>query len=277
MTLTTRTVAIVGAAVLVAGCSSAKPAASSAPAGSASVSTSATTSSPSSGDASSSSASVSASASPSESASAATGGGDLASMKGQEVMNLVAKAVRAAGSGRAKGTMSTGLSGASGPVTLVFNGTTSQITLTYKGSTVDLISAPSGTYIKAPLALWTAQSVPAKLAKTIAGHWVMAPASAGAGDSTMTADGLAKEFENPTDGTVLDAVTTSTYAGKRVVVVKKSTGSFVDIATDGSNLPVYIENAGTDGGKLTFSDFGKTVTITIPTNAIDLSTLVPGN
>ncbi len=272
-----------GITLVVTGCSSAASSSASSPAtsdpavASASSSMSASTST-------SATASASVSPTPSESPSASDsatatptvgGGGDLTSMKGQAVMMLVATALRHAGSARATGTM-VGVAGAQGPVTAVFTADASQITMAFKGSTVSLITAPAGTYIKAPLALWTGQALPAKVAKVLAGHWVRVPATGSTSDTGLTIDGLAKDFEHPKNGHVIDPVTTGSYQGKPVAVVKQSSGSFIYVATDGSNLPVYLEKAGASGGKLTFSDFGNTHAIVIPKDIVDLSKALAG-
>ncbi|MCU1678734.1 MAG: putative Lipoprotein [Frankiales bacterium] len=215
----------------------------------------------------STSASVTATPSPS---STATG---LAALSGPEVMKQAAAALRKAGGARATGSM-TFLGGSPSTFTARFARAAAELKLSYKGSPMTLISSADGTYLKAPASVWKGQPLPAEAIATLADKWVKLP-QVPAGNTNLSLDSLADEFEKPTDAAIEPAVTTTTYKGKTVVVVKQDNGSVAYVATDGSALPVYFANKGQDDSKVSFTSFGPVGKITVPTGALDLGQLTP--
>lgn len=143
------------------------------------------------------------------------------------------------------------------------------------GQSVDVISAAGQTYAKAPAAFWTAQQVPASVARKLAGKWVLVPAEAGSSLGDVSLTQLADELRKPSDGTTWQPqVTTSTYQGQDVVVITQSDGSTTDVAASGTPYPVHSEDKGTNPGTVTLSDFGTKVAITAPPSPLDLQKLV---
>ena len=87
---------------------------------------------------------------------------------------------------------------------------------------------------------------------------------------------LTDELRHPTDGKVEDAVHTGTLHGKKVVVVTQTDGSTLDVAATGTPYPLRTVDKGSNAGTFEVSDFGKKVTITAPSGALDLSQLAGG-
>ncbi|MDQ1680408.1 MAG: hypothetical protein QOI42_1267 [Frankiaceae bacterium] len=233
-----------------------------------------TASQPSSGssDSSSASSSQSPSSSAAVSSAAPAPGGDIAGLSGPDVLKRVAAALQAAGSARATGTAAF-LGTSPGKFVMVLNRDAAEVTLSYQGASVELISIKTASYMKAPLALWTAEKLPSATAKKLAGKWIALPNSMNTGANSFTLDGLAKELEHPTDSKVLAKTEKSTFHGVPVIVVKQADGSVLYVSAAGPALPLYLKNGSKDKAEITFSDFGKGNTITAPKGALDLSQL----
>jgi hypothetical protein len=146
-------------------------------------------------------------------------------------------------------------------------------TLTMGGQPLEVISTAGQTYAKAPAAFWTSQEVPASVARTLAGRWVLMPAEAGSTFDDFSLTKLADDLRKPTDATWQPQVQTSTLDGKDVVVITQSDGSTTTVAATGTPYPLRSEDKGKDAGTVSLSDFGTPVTIAPPPSPLDLSKL----
>jgi hypothetical protein len=67
---------------------------------------------------------------------------------------------------------------------------------------------------------------------------------------------------------------TTTVAGQKVVAVNDTTkGGTLYVATTGQPYPVQVSMGGSNGGRIVFDRYNKSVSLTAPANAIDISKL----
>jgi hypothetical protein len=149
-------------------------------------------------------------------------------------------------------------------------------TLTTGGAKVDLVNVGGKLYVRASGDFWTQNGVPAAAVSLLQGKWVIVPGDSANALTQFSIKGLADELRHPSDGTIKDEVHTDTLDGQQVVVVTESNGSTLDVAATGTPYPLRIEDKGTQKSTITASDFGKKVTITAPSGALDLSQLGGG-
>jgi hypothetical protein len=140
-------------------------------------------------------------------------------------------------------------------------------TIAVRGATLTMLRNGSNTYFKSNAAGWTKLGAGAG-ATMLAGKWVKVastdPDFAEIADFTRL-DKLAAAFLD--DDMTGVKVTRSTYAGKPAVQLSDSEGSML-VAATGKPFPLRITQlagkASTDAGTITFSDFGKPVSLTEP-------------
>jgi hypothetical protein len=114
----------------------------------------------------------------------------------------------------------------------------------------------------------------AAAAQLFQGKWLKAPAG-GTFSSVALLTNVHGLFNQllASHGTLAKGATT-TVDGQKVVAVKDTTkGSTLYVATTGKPYPVEIVKAGSDGGRVVFDRFNDSVSLTAPTNAIDISQL----
>jgi hypothetical protein len=139
-----------------------------------------------------------------------------------------------------------------------------------------LVETGGKLYAQASSGFWSQAGVPAQVAGALAGKWVIVPSDAAGQVMPFSMKSLTDELRHPTDGKVEDAVHTGTLHGKKVVVVTQTDGSTLDVAATGTPYPLRTVDKGSNAGTFEVSDFGKKVTITAPSGALDLSQLAGG-
>jgi hypothetical protein len=115
-------------------------------------------------------------------------------------------------------------------------------------------------------------------AQLLQGKWLKAPVS----DPEFASLGALTELHKLLDsglashGTLTKGSTT-TVEGLKVIAVNDTTkGGTLYVATTGKPYPIQIAKTGAEGGKITFSKWDVPVTLTAPTNAVDISRLKAG-
>lgn len=114
----------------------------------------------------------------------------------------------------------------------------------------------------------------AAAAQLLSGKWLKAPATGQLGTLAELTD-LHKLFNQllSSHGTLAKG-SISTVRGQRVIAVKDTTnGGTLYVATTGKPYPIEIVKPGSDGGQITFDRVNEPVTLTPPSNAIDISQL----
>jgi hypothetical protein len=169
------------------------------------------------------------------------------------------------------------------------------------GGEQDFISIGKSLYMKGFGGQATGSMVPKSLEKTIGNHWVKFGGdssddssdpsfvtSADDDGDTTTLGGMAKSFSSPEDGVTINSkVTRASLNGQPVVIVTESNGASFKVAATGTPYvlqAVMVDDSKTTGtdedegaGTLTFTDYGKRVTITAPADVVDLEQLLKEN
>ncbi len=150
--------------------------------------------------------------------------------------------------------------------------------VTYKGHPIEMIEIDKDLYIKGGGALFGSLGGGAAAA-ALGDKWLKFPL-----DSSFTAGfGNLTKFENQVKeplaklkGGTLKSTGTKTIEGVEATGVQSSTEPTltVYIANESPNYPVAVETKGK--GKFVFSDWNKEVSISAPSGAVELSSIIPG-
>jgi hypothetical protein len=155
---------------------------------------------------------------------------------------------------------------------VVTPGTSGGSFTTPKGS-FQLISDGTNAYLSATQAFWESQGVPTASAQLLAGKWVTGFPSSQSKDLVKTLN-LKQLLGAVYSGGTLTEKGTSTLDGHQVVALTSSDGSVGYIASTGP--PYLLEIRSPNGGAqgtVTFSGFGTAAPPTVPTDAVNLSTV----
>jgi hypothetical protein len=144
-------------------------------------------------------------------------------------------------------------------------------TIDLGGQQVELLTLAGVTYFKAPAEFWATSGAPAESAAQLAGKWVLVPEEEAAGLDELTLGGLADELRSPSDGAIEDAVATEQLDGQDVLVLSQVGGSKLYVATGDPAYPLKTVTGDAQPETLTLDGFGETMTLTAPTDAIDLA------
>ena len=144
------------------------------------------------------------------------------------------------------------------------------------GDRLKIVATGGKVYVQASSGFWSQSGVPASVAGALAGKWVIVPSEAAGQVLPFSLKSLTEDLRHPSGAAIKDAVHTSTLHGKKVVVVTQTDGSTLDVAATGTPYPLRTVDKGSDAGTFDASDFGKKVTITAPSGALDLSQLMTG-
>jgi hypothetical protein len=149
--------------------------------------------------------------------------------------------------------------------------------LSENGVSFELIEVGGYVYIKGSRAFYShvAGSAAAQL---LDGKWLKAPASSPTFSSLTSLTDLHKLLGSTLGSHgALTKGATGTVEGQPAIAVRDATrGGTLYVATSGTAYPLQIAKGGSSGGKISFSDWNKPVTLKAPANAIDLSQLESG-
>jgi hypothetical protein len=115
----------------------------------------------------------------------------------------------------------------------------------------------------------------AAAAQLFQGKWLKAPASSGSFSSLASLTDLRKLVDTTltSHGTIARGEIT-TVAGQKVVGVEDaSRGGTLYVATTGTPYPIEVVKDGESGGKIVFDRWDKSVPLTAPANAVDITQL----
>jgi hypothetical protein len=194
--------------------------------------------------------------------------------KGPQVSTDAADALQKAGAVHLTGGGS--IDGKEVDVDLHLQGEDATGTMTIGGQQLKIVDTGGKLYTQGTAEFWTQSGVPASAASALDGKWVIVPSEAAGQLEPFTLKSLTEELRHPSGAKIKDAVHTSTLNGKKVVVVTQTDGSTLDVAATGTPYPLRTVDKGANAGTVNASDFGKKVTITAPSGAVDLSQLAGG-
>jgi hypothetical protein len=153
------------------------------------------------------------------------------------------------------------------------NGKGGQGSMAQNGLSFQVVTAGNEVYINGTIAFWQRFAGNAA-AQLLWGKWIKAPAS-GQLATLATLTDLQKLFnELLSSHGELAKGSIRTVRGQRVIAVKDTTnGGTLYVATTGKPYPIEVVKNGSNGGRIAFDRFNQPVTLTPPSNAIDISQL----
>ncbi len=204
-------------------------------------------------------------------------GNGVASKSPTEIVAAAKAAVDGASTVHVSGSTVTGGS----PITLdlsLVTGKGGRGRLAENGLSFEVIEIDGTIYINGSSAFYTHFAGPAA-AQLLHGKWLKASTSntSFAGLSSLTDLHKLLNAALTTSNNTLVAAGTSTVGGQPVVGVKDTAqNGILYVATTGPAYPLEITKSGTGGGTITFSEWDRPVTLTAPTNAVDIEQLQHG-
>jgi hypothetical protein len=150
--------------------------------------------------------------------------------------------------------------------------------LSENGLSFELVELDGTVYINGSSAFFS-RLAGSSAAQLLHGKWLKVPTSNASVAQFSSLTELRKLLDAAlaTDNKTLVAAGTSTVNGQAVVGVRDSSQiGTLYVATTGPPYPIQITKKGTGGGTITFSEWDRPVTLTAPTNVIDLEQLEKG-
>ncbi|MHB8241747.1 MAG: hypothetical protein ACYDHN_07120 [Solirubrobacteraceae bacterium] len=151
-------------------------------------------------------------------------------------------------------------------------------TITLEGLSVRLVQINGTVYINGSDAFYrhVAGSAAAQL---LHGKWLKAPSTDANFASLASLTDLGKLISSTlaAHGALSSAGTTTVDGQKAVGVSDKAKGGTLYVATTGAAYPLEILKTGGGGGKIVFDRWNKSVTLTAPTDAININQLQSGH
>jgi hypothetical protein len=205
--------------------------------------------------------------------SSSSSGNGVADKSPTEILAATKAAADAATSVHVSGSIVTGRS----PITLDMHlsaGKGGRGALSESGRSFQLIQTGGTVYIKGSAAFYK-QIGGSAAAQLLQGKWLKAAASS----SDFASLSQLTDLRQLVDQTLADhgsliKTGTTTVDGQKVVGVSdKTKGGTLYIATSGQPYPIQISKSGSRGGKVTFDEWNKPVTVEAPANAIDVAKL----
>jgi hypothetical protein len=146
------------------------------------------------------------------------------------------------------------------------------------GLSFELIELEGTIYIKGSAAFYK-HFAGAAAAQLLQGKWLKAPATSAsfAGLSSLIELHKLLDAALASSDKTLMSTGTRTVKGQAVVGVKDTAqGETIYVATTGKPYPVAATKSGASGGTIAFAEWDKPVTLTAPTNAVDIEQLQHG-
>jgi hypothetical protein len=204
-------------------------------------------------------------------------GNGVASKSPSEILTAAKAAADSASSVRVSGSTVTGGTPIALDLSLVA-GKGGRGKLSQSGLSFELIEIDGTIYINGSPAFYSHFAGPAA-AQLLHGKWLKASTSNAsfAGLSSLTDLRKLLDAALSNSHNSLTKVGTSTVNGQPVVGLKDTAqNGILYVATTGTAYPLEITKNGSGGGKITFSEWNKPVTLTAPTNAVDIEQLQKG-
>ena len=156
---------------------------------------------------------------------------------------------------------------------LTLTGEDAKGTLTISGNDVQLIRVGSDVYVKGDpdFLKSVAGTKSEEVLDQLNGKWLKAGSDKSGSFDAFSIDGFANLLK--ADSTTTATVSQSELNGAKVVVVTQKDGSALSIANTGPAYPLLLVSKGEDGGNVTFSDYNAAISVTAPTDVLDLDEL----
>ncbi len=200
-------------------------------------------------------------------------GNGVSSKSATEILAATKAAADSATSVRVSGTLSSGGT----PITLdmyLSAGAGGKGQLSENGLSFELVVVNDTVYIKGSPAFYS-HFGGAAAAQLFRGKWLKAPATSGELATLASLTNLGKILDQAlaSTGALVKGPTTTVNGQQAIELTDYAKSGSLYVATTGKPYPVQISKHGSETGKVTFSEWDKPVTLTAPTNAIDIGAL----
>jgi hypothetical protein len=195
----------------------------------------------------------------------------LADASAAQVGTRSLDALRTAGAVRVVGSLSSANQDGASTWDLLMAGSSTKGTFTQDGHRIEVVKIGDDTYIQGDRAYY--EDINEKgAADLLADHWVRLSPTQANQYRFLTIDGLALSLSDYVTG--LDgSVRRVDLAGHKAVVVAGKAGTTLYASETGSPVPLRIDLTGSDNGRIAFSDYGASLSVDRPANAVDLSSI----
>src|SRR5436190_8174106 len=209
--------------------------------------------------------------------SSSSSGNGVASKSPTEIVAATRAAAETASSVHLSGTIVSGGS----PITLnldLLAGRGGRGQLSEKGASFELVQTGGTVYIKGSPAFYRRIGGSAA-AQLLQGRWLKAPTTSSDFASISSLTDLRKLIDSTlsSHGTLRKEASKTVNGQAAVGVTDVTRGGTLYVATKGKPYPVAIAKSGGGGGKVNFERWNEPVTITPPSDAIDISRLRSGH
>ncbi len=204
-----------------------------------------------------------------------SGPGGIAARAPNVIVTRATQAIDAVHSVRVSGVISDG--SAKHPIRLdlqLVNGRGATGSLSENGASFRLITVGGESYVNGSPAFWR-QFGGSGVATQLQGKWLRASASTGDFASLASLTQVHKLLAALLTGHgALVRGGTSTLAGHRVIALHDTSAhGTLYVATTGAPYPIRIQDSGSHGGELDFSDFNAPVALAAPKSSVDIADL----
>lgn len=189
----------------------------------------------------------------------------VAAMSAEQILSKATSALKSADAVRVKGTAGSGAERFD--IDMRYTATSAQGTLAVAGQPIEMRRIGDTVYVKGSREFWS-NRVPAAAAELLTGKWLKSPVTgkrlgelAELTDLSKAADGILEP-----DGTITKGEKKTVAGTPAIALVSHGAdGGKLYIATTGKPYPLQIvpTNA-TDSGQITFTEYGKRVTVSPP-------------
>ena len=202
-----------------------------------------------------------------------SGGNGTASRSADQIVSESKAAADAASSVHVSGSLRSG----SAPVTLDLNlvaGKGAQGEISQNGASFKLILVDNTAYISGSPAFYRSLGGSAA-AQLFKGKWLKASATSGEFASFKQLGDMRQLVDSTltSHGALVKGATTTVGGQQAIAITDSAKDGTLYVATTGKPYPLQIAKGGSESGKIAFDRWNQPVTITAPTNAVDLSEL----
>lgn len=204
--------------------------------------------------------------------SSSSGNGESGKSANQILSDSVG-AARKASSVRVSGSISDGGQAVAVDLKLV-NGKGGLGSMTIQGAPVQIIDVDNTLYMNGSDAFWSKVGGGSAIVSLLHGKWLKAPAT-GNYASLANLTSMQTLFGQllSSHGTLTKGSSKSVNGQAAIGVTDTAKSGTVYVATSGTPYPLQLSKAGSGGGTVNFSEYGKSVALAAPAKSIDISQL----
>jgi hypothetical protein len=207
--------------------------------------------------------------------SSSSSGNGEASKPANQILSDAVSAAQGASSVRVSGSIVDNGQPVSVDLKLV-NGKGGSGSMTIQGAPVQIVDVSNTLYMNGSDAFWNKVGGGSAVVALLHGKWLKAPAT-GNFSSLASLTSIHTLFSQllTSHGTLTKGSTKTVNGQSAIGITDSAKGGTIYIATTGKPYPVQLAKTGGSGGTVNFSDYGASVSLTAPSNSIDISKL-PG-